>query len=43
MGNLVIYQKYTELIYYTYNLTKKYPKSENFVLVKEVRSSPMKY
>ena len=39
MGNLVIYQKYTELIYYTYNLTKKYPKSENFVLVKEVREN----
>ncbi len=37
MGNLVIYQKYTELIYYTYNITKKFPKSENFALVKEIR------
>lgn len=37
--NLVIYQKYMELIYYTNNLVRKYPKSETFSLVKEIKSS----
>lgn len=38
-NNLVIYQKYLELIYYTNNLIKKYPKSETFCLVKEIKNS----
>lgn len=37
-GNLEIYQKYMELIYYTNNLVRKYPKSETFALVKEIKS-----
>ncbi len=35
--NLKIYQKYMELIYYTNDLVKKYPKSETFALVKEIK------
>lgn len=38
-NNLVIYQKYLELIYYTNDLVKKYPKSETFALVKEIKST----
>lgn len=38
-NNLEIYQKYSELIYYTYNLVKKYPKSEKFALVQEIKSN----
>ena len=38
-SNLAIYQKYLELIYYTNDLVRKYPKSENFALVKEIKSS----
>lgn len=38
-NNLVIYQKYLELIYYTNDLVRKYPKSETFSLVKEIKSS----
>ena len=38
-NNLVIYQKYMELIYYTNDLVKKYPKSETFALVKEIKTS----
>lgn len=37
--NLAIYQKYMELIYYTNDLIRKYPKSENFALVKEIKNS----
>ncbi len=37
--NLVIYQKYLELIYYINDLVRKYPKSENFALVKEIKNS----
>ena len=37
--NLSIYQKYLELIYYTNDLVRKYPKSENFALVKEIKGS----
>ena len=37
--NLSIYQKYMELIYYTNDLVRKYPKSENFALVKEIKGS----
>ncbi len=38
-NNLLIYQKYLELIYYTNDLLKKYPKSETFALVKEIKST----
>ena len=38
-GNLAIYQKYMELIYYTNDLIRKYPKSETFALVKEIKNS----
>jgi len=38
-SNLTIYQKYMELIYYTNNLVRKYPKSENFALVKEIKNT----
>lgn len=37
--SLKIYQKYLELIYYSYDLLRKYPKSENFSLVKEIKNS----
>lgn len=39
MNNLAIYQKYMELIYYTNDLVKKYPKSETFALVKEIKTT----
>lgn len=38
-NNLVIYQKYLELIYYTNDLVRKYPKCENFTLVQEIKQS----
>ena len=38
-NNLQIYQKYLELIYYTNDLVRKYPKSETFALVKEIKST----
>ena len=38
-SHLIIYQKYLELIYYTNDLVKKYPKSETFALVKEIKSA----
>ncbi len=38
-NNLAIYQKYMELIYYTNDLIRKYPKSENFALVKEIKTT----
>ncbi len=37
-SNLIIYQKYLELIYYTNDVVKKYPKCETFALVKEIKS-----
>ncbi len=37
--NLLIYQKYMDLIFYTNDILKKYPKSETFALVKEIKSS----
>ena len=37
--NLIIYQKYLELIYYTNDLIRKYPKSETFALVKEIKGA----
>ena len=38
-NNLVIYKKYMELIYYTNDIVKKFPKSETFALVKEIKTS----
>lgn len=38
-NNLQIYQKYLELIYYTNDLIRKYPKSETFALVKEIKNT----
>jgi len=37
--NLAIYTKYMELIYYTNDLVRKFPKSEQFALVKEIKNS----
>ena len=37
--NLSIYQKYLELIYYTNDLTRKFPKSEKFALVQEIKQT----
>lgn len=38
-NNLIIYQKYLELVYYTNDILKKYPKVERFALVQEIKSS----
>ena len=38
-NNLLMYQKYLDLIYYTNDLCKKYPKSEKFALVNETKNS----
>ena len=32
-NNLLIYQKYMDLIYYSNDIVRKYPKSERFALV----------
>lgn len=37
--SLKIYQKYLELLYYTNDIVRKYPKCENFALVKEIKNS----
>lgn len=37
--NLAIYQKYLELVYYSNNIVRKYPKKENFTLVQEIKTS----
>ena len=38
-SNLVIYQKYLEFISYTNDIVRKYPKSETFALVKEIKAT----
>ena len=38
-SNLIIYQKYTDLIYYVNDILRKYPKCEQFALVKEIKTS----
>ena len=38
-NNLKIYQKYMELIYYSNDIVRKYPKWENFALVAEIKNS----
>lgn len=37
--DLLIYQKYVDLIRYSYNLLTKYPKAEKFALVANVKNS----
>lgn len=37
--NSVIFQKYLNLIYYTNDIVKKYPKCEIFALVKEIKNA----
>lgn len=36
---LKIYQKYLELVYYSNDIVRKYPKHENFALVQEIKNS----
>ena len=38
-SNLLIRQKYLELIYYTNDILRKYPKSERFALVNKIKST----
>lgn len=38
-NNLIIYQKYIDFIYYMNDLVRKYPKSETFALVKEIKNA----
>ena len=38
-NHLIIYQKYLELIEYSNNILRKYPKKENFSLVQEIKTS----
>ena len=38
-SNLVIYQKYLDLVYYTNDIVRKYPKAERFALVKEIKNT----
>lgn len=38
-GNLAIYKKYMELVYYTNEISKKYPKSEKFAIVSEIKQT----
>ena len=38
-SNLLIYQKYMDLIYYSNDIVRKYPKRENFALVNEIKST----
>ena len=37
-NRLVIYQKFTNLIYYSKNLLNKYPKSERFDLSSDIKN-----
>mgnify|MGYP005793772763 CR=1 FL=1 len=37
--NLVIYKKYIELIYYTNDILKKYPKFEHYALIKKIKTT----
>lgn len=37
--NLIIYQKYLDLVYYTNNLCRKYPKSEKPALAAETKAA----
>ena len=37
-SNLTIYQKYIDFFNYSYDLIRKYPKSETFTLVSEIKN-----
>lgn len=37
--DLQIYQKYLDLVYYTNDIVRKYPKSEKFALVQEIKQT----
>lgn len=39
ISDFQIYQKYMDLIYYSNDIVRKYPKSENFALVQEIKST----
>ncbi len=38
-NNLIIYQKYLDLIYYTNDILRKFPKHEKFALVQELKKT----
>lgn len=38
-GTLIIYPKYMDLVYYSNDLVRKFPKCEQFSLVKEIKST----
>lgn len=38
-GTLIIYPKYMDLVYYSNDLLRKFPKCEQFALVKEIKST----
>lgn len=38
-SGLIIYQKYLDFLYYSNDLIRKYPKCEQFALVKEIKNS----
>lgn len=39
ISDFQIYQKYMDLIFYTNDIVRKYPKSENFALVQEIKQA----
>ena len=39
LEKLIIYKQYVELIYYTENITIKYPKNEKFSLVATIKNN----
>lgn len=39
LSTLQIYNKYLDLVYYTNDIVRKYPKSEKFALVNEIKNS----
>ena len=38
-GTLIIYPQYMDLVYYSNDLVRKFPKCEQFALVKEIKST----
>jgi hypothetical protein len=38
-GTLIIYPKYMDLVYYSNDLVRKFPRCEQFALVKEIKST----
>lgn len=39
LEDLMIYKQYVELIYYTENIVKKYPKSEKIAIVSQIKNN----